>query len=888
MVDVQGNFWVTDFGLARLQSDAGLTMTGDLLGTLRYMSPEQALAQRVTIDHRTDIYSLGATLYELLTLHPVFEGEDRQALLRQIAFNDPVPLPRRNSSVPKELETIVLKALAKDSSARYASAQDLADDLRRYLENKPIRARRPTVLERAVKWSRRHRGLVASAAALLLLTVVRLVIGIVLLSREQKQTFLNLQLARANEARADQSTAEARAVVAFLVDDMLGAAAPSRTGGKQITVLEALASADRSIEGKFAQEPLVEAAVRQALAQAYSELGEYDKAETHAERALALREDHQGPEHEATLRAMFTLAWNAYSTSRPEKIQRSEALLGQMLDICRRTRGDEDELTLSAMDGLACIYFGLNTYEEALNCLALDFDSTLRTNNQDGLRFLEHILEVRRRKNGASHPKTLAAMNNLALARWRVGKLREVEPLLREVVETGDKGDSPDMLNGMVNYTALMNELGRIGEAADWAAHSMEAHLRVLRFKHPKTQLAILLAGKIMTENFQGKEAFRIIDGAWEEARREFGPDDPRTLEFLSLRIRPLCYLGELAKARESAEELLPARTRSLAQGHPGVLSTLLTLALIRRNQGATSEAAALFERLRVAGGQTLDAPRAQRLDPARTLRIQRLQAFAEVAGRNLRRPERSDAAPGTPGGPPRIDAPFQTVSPIADGRIEPGEYGDGDGFAYDFTTGKNPGRSFVFVESTPATKDPSDLSVRMHAAHTSDALYLAFRVRDQYLRTDSALARLPWLNDAVEVFLDGDRVANESQMFFPGNNEGFHLVADVLGNRFGDCPEVRNTRWKVGTGRTEDGYIIEFEIPLDLIDTQDGPGFQAAKTGSELRMNVAIDDYDQPDGNQQFYGILWSEDPLWSPTFGGEDFWPVALRLMPAAATVR
>src|ERR671936_1384527 len=97
-----------------MQSDAGLTMTGDLVGTLRYMSPEQALAQRVVIDHRTDIYSLGVTLYELLTLEPAYPGQDRQELLRQIAFEDPCPPRRINKSIPHELETIVLKAMEKN------------------------------------------------------------------------------------------------------------------------------------------------------------------------------------------------------------------------------------------------------------------------------------------------------------------------------------------------------------------------------------------------------------------------------------------------------------------------------------------------------------------------------------------------------------------------------------------------------------------------------------------------------------------------------------------------------------------------------------------------------------------------------------------------------
>src|SRR5262249_35297607 len=145
LLDGRGNLWVTDFGLAHCQSQAGLTLSGDLVGTLRYMSPEQALAKRVVVDHRTDIYSLGATLYELLTLEPAFAGSDREELLRQIAFEGPKPPRRYNKAIPADLETIVLKVLAKNPAERYATAQEVADDLRRFLEHKPIQARRPSL-----------------------------------------------------------------------------------------------------------------------------------------------------------------------------------------------------------------------------------------------------------------------------------------------------------------------------------------------------------------------------------------------------------------------------------------------------------------------------------------------------------------------------------------------------------------------------------------------------------------------------------------------------------------------------------------------------------------------------------------------------------------------
>jgi WD40 repeat protein/serine/threonine protein kinase len=180
--------WITDFGLARLGTDPGLTMTGDLLGTIRYMSPEQALAKRVPIDHRTDIYSLGVTLYELLTLEPAYNGKSREEVLRQIAFEEPRPPRRLNKSVPAELETIVLKAMAKNPEERYATAQELADDLKCFLEDKPIRAKRPSLRQRAVKWSRRHKTVVRAAGVVLVLMVAGLAAGTVLVLQEQART----------------------------------------------------------------------------------------------------------------------------------------------------------------------------------------------------------------------------------------------------------------------------------------------------------------------------------------------------------------------------------------------------------------------------------------------------------------------------------------------------------------------------------------------------------------------------------------------------------------------------------------------------------------------------------------------------------------------------
>ncbi len=202
LLDGEGRIYIADFGLAQLQGDSRLTRTGDLVGTLRYMSPEQTTARRGVVDHRADLYSLGATLYELLTLSPAFDAPDRPALLRQIADEEPLAPRQRNRAIPVDLETIVLKAMTKEPHRRYATAKELAEDLNRFLEHRPITARRPTVAERASKWVRRHRAIVTTAGVLLLLSGALLV-------REQFKTRAAYQAEARQRVRAEQERARA-------------------------------------------------------------------------------------------------------------------------------------------------------------------------------------------------------------------------------------------------------------------------------------------------------------------------------------------------------------------------------------------------------------------------------------------------------------------------------------------------------------------------------------------------------------------------------------------------------------------------------------------------------------------------------------------------------
>jgi serine/threonine protein kinase len=172
LIDSRDHLWVADFGLARLpHADHDLTRTGDLVGTLRYMSPEQVRGDRDVVDARTDIYALGVTLYELLTLRPAFDARNRNELVRRIIDEEPVRPRRFNPAVPRDLETIIFKAIEKEPAARYDSARAFADDLRRFLNDQPIQARRPSLVDRAVKWSRRRRPAVVAAIGALFVTL---------------------------------------------------------------------------------------------------------------------------------------------------------------------------------------------------------------------------------------------------------------------------------------------------------------------------------------------------------------------------------------------------------------------------------------------------------------------------------------------------------------------------------------------------------------------------------------------------------------------------------------------------------------------------------------------------------------------------------------------
>ena len=202
LLDTQGTVWVADFGLAKADDQQNLTHTGDVLGTLRYMPPE---AFEGKTDARSDVYSLGLTLYEMLAFRPAFDEKERNRLIRQVTQEEPARLGKLNRHVPRDLQTIVHKAIDKDPKQRYGSAGSLAEDLQRFIEDEPIKARRVSRTERLWRWCRRHPARAAASllAFLVLVALATLAVGysfVLQLRQEQGRTHLALEEATKQRA----------------------------------------------------------------------------------------------------------------------------------------------------------------------------------------------------------------------------------------------------------------------------------------------------------------------------------------------------------------------------------------------------------------------------------------------------------------------------------------------------------------------------------------------------------------------------------------------------------------------------------------------------------------------------------------------------------------
>jgi eukaryotic-like serine/threonine-protein kinase len=562
LLDAGAQLYITDFGLARIETDTGLTMTGDLVGTLRYMSPEQALGKRALIDERSDIYSLGVTLYELLCLLPAYAGENRQEILKQIALEEPPKLRKLDRSIPRELETIVHCAMEKNREDRYTTAQDLADDLKAFLDNRSLCAKPPTLRDRCVKWSRRHRPLVwsvaASTAFMLIGSVVALAVSNVLVAQQREI--------------ADRQSATAKAVVQFINQDLLGAADPMNEPDRDVKLRTVVDRAAAEIDERFADQPLVAAAVRMTLGQTYRSLGELASSREQFEHALALYTKELGSAHPDTLECQRHLA-NTYLDLGMDFD--AEQLHRTIFQVRLHNLGDLHADSLQSMSDLAVLAHVCGRLSQAK-------------------RFMHHVLNARTEQLGELHPLTLASQHLFAKLLVDLDDVAHAETMLSENLVARRKAlgpRHPDTLATQFSLASLRLKTNTPAFNHAEFSNLLAAFRDVLGSEHPRTLLCMQRLALTCIDQQMIVEATQLLTDASTLAAEKLGSEHPIVLQIDSALARNAAAQGEIREAKDQLSHLLDRLVAVLGPEHPATQSTKSDLANMYQALGWAEEA---------------------------------------------------------------------------------------------------------------------------------------------------------------------------------------------------------------------------------------------------------------------------------------------------------
>lgn len=607
LVDETGQPKILDFGLARVtDSDVQATRQtdmGQLLGTLPYMSPEQVTADPAELDTRSDVYALGVILYELLAgklPYPV--SRQLHEIVQTIQQVEPTPLSSVNRVYRGDIETIVGKALEKDKKRRYSSAANLAADVQRYLEDRPITAKPASTSYQLHKFARRHKALVASVGVVFLVLVAA--------------TVVSLRAA----IKANRSAETAAALNNFLQDDLLAQASSSGQLGARtkpdpdLKVRTALDRAAEHITGKFDKQPEVEAAIRDTIGRTYMDLGLYAEGRKHEERALDLERRILGAENPKTLQTMTRVG---HSMQLVGKQAEAEALLLQAVEIQRRVLGPEHPDTLLSAYYLGDVYNHEGKYAQAEELYRQNLEARRRVlgpehrstlSSMNGLAnayseqgkyaqaeaIYEQILEISRRVLGPEHPNTLLAMSNLALDYYSEGNFTEAEALLRQAVETRRRvlgPEHPDTLMSMQYLASVYSDEGDNAQADKMFSQTLEIRRRVLGPEHPDTLLSMTNLASIYYLEGKYAQAEKLGNETLELMRKVLGPNHPDTVWRMDNLASVYSVLGKYTQAEALFNKTLEFRRRALGPEHPGTLSTLSDMASMFQRQGKYAEA---------------------------------------------------------------------------------------------------------------------------------------------------------------------------------------------------------------------------------------------------------------------------------------------------------
>ncbi|MFO0983369.1 MAG: serine/threonine-protein kinase [Planctomycetota bacterium] len=546
LVTADGQPKILDFGVARLidpvLAGSFVTQTGQVIGTLPYMSPEQVSGAADAVDTRSDVYALGVLAYELLSGQLPIEVSHKSLpeAARLIADHDPPRLGTVMRSLRGDLETIAAKALNKDPARRYASAHELALDFTRYLREEPIEARPPSTMYQVNKFARRHRGLVAGLTA----AVVIMALGVAGMCVVTMQAKSNERVAKA---------------VASFVEGILTAPDPwliGVPGHKNMRVEEVLARANDHVDRALADLPAVEAGVRATLGRTFSNLGRYDRALPHLRRAHTLAVSSLGANDPDTLRCQSDLALahlRLGNRVEAERVARDAvARLGS-------TAGDADRATFETTSVLINVLRERGQFDEALELARRSYVSVERA-------------------CGPDHPQTLSALHNYAVMQFACGALDDAEAKLRVVLERRRRqlGDEhPFTLATLGSLGEVLWQRGQFADALVITRQQLAAYQRVLDHEHPQVLRSQHGLGVLLADAGELDEALALRDRLLEVAPRVLGDDHPLTLQIRLGRADVLRRMRRMKEAEDDVRVLIKTARETATDDLPDLLNML-------------------------------------------------------------------------------------------------------------------------------------------------------------------------------------------------------------------------------------------------------------------------------------------------------------------------